>query len=103
VFTVVDSILNWSPDRMGIAALYHATRRSGDGSSTDRHPSEPLVTPPSEEQVQVAGMLKSRFEAFVRRECQIKDGKEGRIEEVYKNLFSHLARTVGMASGWVDR
>src|SRR2546426_3532553 len=47
VFTVVDSIINWSPDRMGIAALYHAVRSaqltSGESQEFDR----PNLNPPS--------------------------------------------------------
>jgi hypothetical protein len=88
VFSVVDSIVNFSPDRIGVAALYQARRLYSLAS-------EPFITPqmavklsPTEEQVSVASALRHRFEEFVQRKCEIPDGTTGKIEKAYGNLFN---------------
>lgn len=96
VFTIIDSIVNWSPDRMGVAALYHATRAASamypktliEGEAASEIQSiAPLVRPPAAETVRVAKSLEADFEKFVQGACQIPEDRAGEIDEVYKTFF----------------
>ncbi len=88
VFSVVESIMNWSPDRMGVAALFHATRvlRSGQVSEGIGVPS-----PPSADEARIASSLEADFERFVQRACQLREGMSENIATVYQNFFARIA------------
>jgi len=91
VFTIVDSIINWSSDKMGIAALYHAMRaspRAKEGALAS-------LKPPSTDTVRTARSLEADFESFVKNACQIREGVSTRIDEVYKNFFDSIGAVVG--------
>src|SRR2546426_1430714 len=88
VFTVVDSIINWSPDRMGIAALYHAVRSARGTPGENQEFERPNLIPPPKEDLEVATKLKSLFESFVREKCRVRDAEIERIEKVYGSFFS---------------
>src|SRR2546429_7778796 len=85
VFSVVESIMNWSPDRMGVAALYHATKlvRSHKGLEGIGVPTAPLA-----DEVRIASSLEADFERFVQRACQLKEDTSERIGSVYQNFFT---------------
>ena len=88
VFSVVESIMNWSPDRMGVAALFHATKaaRSRQGFEGIGGPS-----PPSTDEVRIARSLEADFERFVQHSCQLRDGMSEKIDSVYQNFFTRMS------------
>ncbi len=90
VFTIVDSIMNWSPDRLGVAALYHATRMASVSAGPARSSTRERIEPPSGNDIQVARSLESDFERFVQNACKIGEGQTERIESVHRDLFSKL-------------
>ena len=92
VFTIVDSIINWSSDKMGIAALYHAMKAAQEAQGG----AVASLKPPSPEIVQTARSLEADFERFVQNACQIGEGVSARIDEVYKSFFDSLG---GVVSG----
>jgi hypothetical protein len=88
VFTIVDSIINWSVDRIGIASLYHAMRASARDAI-------PVLRPPTEETVDVARALEMDFEKFVQDACQIPDGQSATIDAVYRAFFDNIGTGLG--------
>lgn len=64
VFTIVDSIIDWSPDRLGISALYHTTRLTGDLTRAGNLPTrDPLaMEAPSSEETSLARNLRSSLD-----------------------------------------
>ena len=93
VFTVVDSIVRWAPERMGIAALYHAARATGLGGRGTAPNKFPVVTPPGD--TDSALSLQQNFERFVRESCQIREGQSESIAAVYQALFNNIASVFG--------
>jgi len=91
VFTIVDSIINWSPDRMGIAALYHALKSSPEPGKTSLR----SLQPPATDIVETAQALEAGFEKFVQNACQIREGTSARIDEVYKTFFDGIGNVIG--------
>ncbi len=88
VFSVVDSIMNWSPDRMGVAALYHATKLV-----RARKPFEGIGVPvrPSADEVRIASSLETDFERFVQHSCQLREGMSEKIDSVYQSFFTQMS------------
>ena len=99
VFSVVESIKNWSPDRMGVAALYHATKlvRSRQAFEGVGAP-----TPPSADEVRIASSLEADFERFVQHSCQLKEGMSEKIDSVYQNFFTQMSGPAGAQSPGPD-
>ena len=99
VFSVVESIMNWSPDRMGVAALYHATKfaRSRQGFEGIGVPS-----PPSSDEVRIASSLEADFERFVQHSCQLKEGVSEKIDSVYQNFFTQMSGPASAENGGPD-
>ena len=91
VFSIVDSIIHWSPDRLGIASLYQA-RRAFAAQSAE---SEARLVPHTEAEVGLASRLRSRFEGFVQRKCEVPEQAVGEIEETYGALFDNIGQRVG--------
>jgi hypothetical protein len=98
VFTIVDSIANWSPEKMGIAALFHALRAINPRPTED---SSRIVylTRPVENEVKVAQSLSRRFEEFIKTKCDVGSDKAAAIERVYGTLFDTIANFIGPAVG----
>lgn len=90
VFSVVDSILNFSPDRIGVAALYQARRLYSRDAEKFITPQTAADLTPLKAQVTVAAVLRHRFEEFVQRKCEIPDGATAKIERAYETLFNML-------------
>ncbi len=87
VFSVVESIMNWSPDRMGVAALYHATKLV-----RSRQALEAVVpSAPSADEVRIASSLEADFERFVQHACQLREGMSEKIASVYQNFFTQMS------------
>src|SRR6266568_3250415 len=91
VFSVVDSVVNWSPDRMGIAALYQAfqTFRSRLGTTLELNAVRGFE-PPSRSEAEHALSLRRRFEEFVRVKCEIPEKSIASIETAFGGLFDTM-------------
>ncbi len=100
VFTVVDSIIDWSPDRMGISALYHASRAA---LATDPGPDpgalRVAIQRPGTEVIGLAQTLRRLFEEYVQKSCRIPDGQGANIERVYDALFQSFSAIGGVGLG----
>ncbi|MGD0588335.1 MAG: SIR2 family protein [Thermoplasmata archaeon] len=101
VFTVVDSIIDWSPDRMGVSAMYHATRAAtlSKGQSPSAGSPPLRIEKPDANTVSTASSLRKRFETFVERSCQIPDGQSPQIDRVYDALFRAYSAIPGPGFG----
>ena len=104
VMTIVESIVNWSPDKLGIAALYHAT---GNLERQDPGQREVRVNPPEPETVETARKLQNRFEEYIKVKCEIPTTNVPKIEEAYGKLFDRIGVKFGgrnhfghLASDW---
>jgi len=97
VFTVIDSIINWSPDRLGVASIFHGWRIASIHYGEGEAPRVALqdFIPPTEEETKNANSLEAKFESFVKDACQFRKGQSARIESVYRDFFQN----VGNASG----
>jgi len=98
VFTIVDSIAHWSPEKMGIAALFHAVRTASPYAVDASSPRVELAGP-KEGEVKAAQRLSKRFEDFVKTKCEIGDGKMQLIEQAYGTLFDMMANYVSGGQG----
>lgn len=100
VFTIVDSIIDWSPERMGVAALYHATKATEAAVlSPLEHALILKVDKPSPDVSSTAKTLRGHFEAFVQQACSISDGQSQKIETVYDAFFRALSSLGGTHMG----
>lgn len=96
IFSVIDSIINWSPDRIGPAALYHAfVLASVSGGSAQPMGEVHVLRPPAEAKVTIAKRLRERFEQFTRSHCEIPTDALRKIEETYDQLFRYVGDRVG--------
>jgi len=88
VFTVVDSLIHWSPERIGIASLFQSACVSeGKYSKPSKEVIGSKVVAPPEEFVTPAKKLRKRFEDFVKRKCEITEDVIPRIDKAYGQLF----------------
>jgi len=91
VFSVVDSIINWSPDRVGIAALYQSFDFLQKKFSKIIDPVEIKgFKPPAKEDVDTASALRDHFQDFVRTKCEIPETSLALIEPAYATLFDAI-------------
>jgi hypothetical protein len=76
IFSVIDGIINYSPDRLGLLALYLLTKSRE----------------PSELDIQVCKLLREKFQSFVRAKCLIpeEENKRDHISRVYHDFFNRL-------------
>jgi len=96
VFSVIDSIINWSVDRIGPAAIYHSLGMA-DSNTLKALANQELrkLLPPSKEIVDYAIQLRERFERFTRAKCEIPEESLGKIEETYEQLFKYFGDRIG--------
>jgi hypothetical protein len=95
IFSVIDGIINYSPDRLGLLALYLLTKSRE----------------PSELDIQVCKLLREKFQSFVRAKCLIpeEENKRDHISRVYHDFFNRLllefsgGRDVRDGHYWSDR
>ncbi len=100
VFSVIDSIISWSPDRVGPSALYHAVRSlvpklRGGGEVSD---AIPRLSTPTPDQVETARTLRQRFEELVRSKCEIPEAELSHVQTAYRTVFERVGQQVGGAS-----
>jgi hypothetical protein len=77
VFTVVDGLLNYSPERLGLLSLYAATdfkKHLTDKSQQD-----------------ACRSLREKFQCFVRDKCIIPEESFSKIGAVYRDFFNRFA------------
>lgn len=95
VFSVVDSIVNWSPDRFGIAALYQSFYFLQGKIGKELDPTAiKEFEPPTNEEIQTAYALRNRFQDFVRTKCEIPESGMNLIEPAYGTLFDMVGSQV---------
>lgn len=77
IFSVIDGVLNYSPERLGVLSLYSAVEfKRGFPNKLD---------------LDICRNLKKKFESFVREKCAIPDGSYGHIRMVYRDFFNRIA------------
>lgn len=84
IFTVIDGILNYSSERLGMLSLYSANR----------------FVEPDAHDVETCTSLREKFQSFVREKCEIPDESFDKIGHVYKDLFNRFA--LELAADGVD-
>lgn len=77
VFTIIDGMLNYSTEKLGLLSLYSAT--------------EFRKNFPNELDVKICKLLKERFQEFVREKCIIPEESYTKIRKVYHDFFNRLA------------
>jgi len=77
VFTVIDGIINYSPERLGLLSLYAV--------SEFKKPFPTKMNKP------ICKLLRQKFQTFVREKCVIPDDSFNRIKEVYQDFFNRFA------------
>lgn len=77
IFTVIDGIINYSSERLGLLSLYSAT---GFKKSF-----------PNKIDVNICKSLRQKFQTFVRGKCIIPEESFTKIGTVYQDLFNRFA------------
>jgi len=81
VFTVIDGIINYTPERLGLLSLY-ATAKFKKSF-------------PTEWDKVVCSSLRKKFQAFVKEKCAIPEESFGKIEQVYRDFFNRFLLELG--------
>jgi hypothetical protein len=76
IFTVIDGIINYCPERLGLLSLYLAKE----------------FKPPNRFDVEICQSLKEKFHSFVREKCLIPKPSFNKISEVYRDFFNRFWR-----------
>lgn len=81
VFTVIDGIINYDVERLGLLSIYQSTVSFGE-----------LLTkvPPTDEVKRYCKSLRTKFQEFVREKCLIASNSYNIIREVYRDFFNRL-------------
>lgn len=99
VFTVVDGILNYGIDRIGLLAAYSSMKQFSD-------------IPAPSINLKILKQLQKKFENFIRNECMIPIESYSEILTVYKDLFNKIcefpshrtnvlfSRDIGYCTSW---
>ncbi len=87
VFTVIDGIINYSPERIGLLSLYAV--------------SEFKRSFPTKKDIQICKLLKEKFQTFVREKCIIPDNSFDKIGIVYQDFFNRFALELPSRRGGV--
>lgn len=75
VFTVIDGILDYGPERLGLLSLYSAT----------------AFNYPNKTDIAVCESLKEKFQKFVKAKCAIPEESLAEIRMVYHDFFNRFA------------
>lgn len=75
IFTVIDGMLNYSSERLGMLSLYSAVR----------------FVKPNKQDLETYRSLRGKFQSFVREKCLIPEGSFDKIGKVYKDFFNRFA------------
>ena len=75
VFTVIDGIINYSQERLGLLSLYLATK----------------FREPNKLDKSLCKSLRGKFRKFVKEKCEIPEESRDKIKMVYKDFFNRFA------------
>lgn len=75
IFSVIEGVINYNPERLGFLALYCCSE----------------LKKPTENTVEVCKTLKKRFQEFVREKCAIPEHSFEKIGMVYHDFFNRFA------------
>lgn len=93
VFSVVDSIANWSSDRINIPTLFSASRKSNKMSIHEMKTVKPIDVNKvyGQDVIETAKQLKNRFIDYVQSACEINEDTHVDIERYFQFLFTNVA------------
>lgn len=74
IFTVIDGIINYCPERLGLLSIYLAKEFKS----------------PNRFDVEICQSLKAKFHSFVREKCVIPQESFDKISEVYRDFFNRF-------------
>lgn len=92
VFTIVDSITDWSSEKIGISALYHATRCANIEMKNEKQKATIRLIEPNSDKIDIARKLKIDFEEYIRRKCEDHPENNEKIKKIYGELFAIVGR-----------
>lgn len=81
VFTVIDGIINYTPERLGLLSLYATAKFK-----------KPF---PAEKDKEICRSLRKKFQTFVKEKCVIPDESFGKIAQVYRDFFNRFLLELG--------
>jgi len=84
VFTVIDGIINYTPERLGLLSLYLTESRRNFPN------------------MEICKNLKEKFQKFVKEKCVIPAESYGKIQMVYQDFFNRIAVELGEKSSKRD-
>ena len=79
IFTVIDGIINYHPERLGLLPIYLATK----------------IIPPNADVVSICVSLKEKFQQFVKEKCAMPSNRLDQIKDVYHDLFNRFSIEFG--------
>jgi len=89
IFTVIDGLRNYAPDRMGLVSIYSSVKAFSKVPSLGIDPAVCLT-------------LEEKFKSFVRERCLISDDMFDRISDVYRDLFNRIWDTTKKSSSLIQ-
>lgn len=81
VFTVIDGIIDYAPERLGLLSLYATAKFK-----------KPF---PTEINKEICKSLREKFQTFVKEKCVISDESFGKIAQVYRDFFNRFLLELG--------
>lgn len=81
VFTVIDGIIDYAPERLGLLSLYATAKFK-----------KPFPTKINKE---ICKSLREKFQTFVKEKCVIPDESYGKIAQVYRDFFNRFLLELG--------
>lgn len=103
IYTVISSISDWNPERIGLAALYHALHGlKALRGEKDLVPSflAPLLKP-DDEKIKTAKEIESELEQFVKNCCSFNRDVHNKIIKEYDLLFERVGPRI--TSNWTHQ
>ena len=80
VFSVIDGLLNYNTEKLGLLSIYLANNG---------------FRKPSEEIVKICKSLSEKFRDFVKNKCEVPEAAFGKIGSVYRDFFNRFALELG--------
>lgn len=81
IFTVIDGIINYHPDKLGLLSVYLTAK----------------IDTPNADVVSTCVNLKEKFQRFVREKCAISKDRLAQIRNVYRDLFNRFSMEFGFS------
>lgn len=85
IFTVIDGIIDYAPERLGLLSLYATAKFK-----------KPF---PTEKNKEICKSLREKFQTFVKEKCAIPEESFGRIAQVYQDFFNRFFLELGGRAG----